>query len=125
MKNTIDRYSLPVRTAWICLAVMLVIFCGPVKRLLEQRFEPTVTNSSSLSFDKKLRTWYREKKEIAPLIQSTSQHTTDIDMLLFAAAALLVLSLLFSNNKVQKVYALVPSRGSNIPLYLYLKMLRV
>jgi len=125
MKNTVARYSLTARTAWLCLAVMLVIFCGPVKKLIEQRFSPAIANSSSISFDKKLHTWYREKKEITPLVHVIAQHTTDVEFLFFVTASFIVLSLFIRNNKLQKTYAPLLLTGQGVPLYLYLRKLQV
>jgi len=124
MREKYAAYSLVCRSAWLAMAVFLIIFCGPVKKLIELRYDNTGA-ASSLSVDNKLRTGYREKKDIAVLAQSVSYPSPGAGFTLFAASSFVFLPTGLTNPVYFKAHCSHSSVVPGMPLYLRLKKLQV
>lgn len=111
------------RSVWIMLAVFVVVFCGPVKRLIEIRFEGDY--AAAKSPDKKLRTCYRDKRDSAPTVNIVSYKSPDSGHDVSIVPALYIVSfpspgLLASPTLVSKLVT-----RENVPLYLHFRNLRI
>jgi len=75
MKVRISVASVIIRSAWIIMAIILLVFCGPIRRFIELKISTGNIAYSSQNIDKKPRMGSRvcrEKKDIAELSQCLS-----------------------------------------------------
>jgi len=106
------------------MALILVIFCGPVKKLIELRQE-SYGLTTSQSLDNKLRTGYRQKKDIVQLVPSASHPSPDTGLTLFTIASFVLLLSLSARHIYSKVHFRVASILQTLSLYLRLRRLQV
>jgi len=126
MKGYFVSSSVFVRSAWLALAVVLVVCCGPVKRLVELRNNKGITTSAQLSLENnKLRTFYREKHEITAPVRDVIQQSPATGMALYFASALILAVLLLEQVPDLKTQYTPAIFLSGIPLYLRVRKLQV
>lgn len=85
MKLRQATYPRLVRLLWLTMAMLLVVFFGPIKKVIELR---SGIENSPQQIDKKLHTCYREKKEIPTLVHVESRLAPDPATILFHSAVL-------------------------------------
>jgi len=106
------------------MAVAVVVLCGPVKKLIELRTDPS--SSSSQLTDKKLKTWYREKRDIvSPVHVYTAHDATGDGPALLTASTLLYLLFPQRQNCIANVQYTSPGIVPELPLYLHINKLQV
>ncbi len=121
MRGNFKAYSMFSRSAWFFMAVLLLVLCGPVKRLIElQHLKHSTT--AYVPEESKLKTGYREKREIVPLVQSVIHVSPDTDPTTFflAPALLLTFALLFmyGRHRAGDNLHLQPAVVTSVPLFL-------
>jgi hypothetical protein len=113
------------RSVWLAIAVFCIVFCGPVKKIIELRYDKTGA-SSSQSLENKLRTYYREKKDIAQLVPGESHQSPHSGLPLFAIAGPVISFPLFTGHCNNAVESHTPaSVMPGLPLYLRFRKLQV
>ena len=125
MKSKLATYTVLVRSAWFALAILVVICCGPVKKLIESHFgSKSITNSSQTS-DNKLRTCYREKHEVASFTHNVVNQSPGVGLTLYYVSAFR-LSLLLLEESIYSKSQYHPAKTiTGIPLYLRIRKLQV
>lgn len=88
MKDKSIVHSTYIRVLWLAMAICLTVLCGPVKKLIEQKIQHAEITTSSTSSVKKLRTWYRERKEIKSFSISQTQDNNELGFFLVSSALL-------------------------------------
>src|ERR1700710_1988921 len=100
MRGKFPAYSGFVRSAWFAMAVLLVVCCGPVRKLFELHYgSKGIVTSSQNSDNSKLRTYYREKQEVATNAHRIVQEAPGVGLTLFLISSF-VFSLLFSQSGI-------------------------
>jgi len=88
MKDKRIVHAAYIRVLWLAFAICLTVVCGPVKKLIEQKIQHTEITTSRASSVKKLRTWYRERRDIKAFTVSQSQDNTALDFFIISSALL-------------------------------------
>ncbi|HTA84263.1 MAG TPA: hypothetical protein VK783_15065 [Bacteroidia bacterium] len=78
-------YKFP-RVGWIIMAAMLVVFCGPIKRILEQRVYNSDVSGAQEPTCKTSTKRIRETKYTSQLIKCVSQPSPNNGFTLFTPA---------------------------------------
>ncbi len=123
MRNYLSR-SVFTRSAWFAIAVFLVVFCGPVKRMIELRQNGGIA-SSSQTIDNRLRTGYREKLDIAQVVQFVSHPSPDTGLTFLLVASFLIALSLIKKGVYFKPQYDPAAIAQALPLYLRIRKLQV
>ena len=108
------------------LAVFTVILCGPVKKLIEIRLDNTGITSLAQTMERKVKTGYREKRDIAPQVHYAVHQVPDAGFPLFLISVFAaILFLAERKNGVFQVPASHTPQVATTPLYLYIRKLQV
>jgi len=125
MGNKGVKFSVFIRSAWFVMAVFLVIFCGPVKKLVELRLYNGDNSFFIQSIENKLRTGYREKRDIVQLVQCVTHPNPDTGLSLFLTS-MVFLSFLFLKKSINFKQRYSPAIiVPGISLYLRFRKLQV
>ena len=125
MKTSLKKNSVVVRSAWFTVAFFLLVFCGPVKRLIEYKVSKTTPTAFLHGIDKQLHTSYREKRDIQPLISTATHQSPDTGLTFFTAAAFVLLVLHPRTGLSQKLKYKLQLLLQYSSLYLLFRRLQV
>lgn len=112
-----------MRCAWLTLAICLVIFTGPFKRLIELKLDHTVP--TAITVDKKLKTWYREKRDNIPQIHFASQPSPETGFTFLLVTALVSFLSVLSARETLKPHPVLQPAANKLPLYLHIRRMRI
>lgn len=126
MKSKFATYSVLGRSAWFALAILLVVCCGPVKKLIELNYSNKALTALPPSSDNnKLRTFYREKHEVASYTHHAVKQSPATGLAIYLAAAFLLAAFLSQGNISPDLQPIPVNDLSGVPLYLRIRKLQV
>jgi hypothetical protein len=123
MQTIAAKYLSLIKGAWLVFALFVMVCCGPVKKMIELQLDNAST--TTLSIDKKLHTWYREKKDVALLAYHVAGHQPETGLTVFLIASLFSLLLFLKIRKGFKQQYIPLSVTAAMPLYLHIRKLQV
>ena len=107
------------------MAVALVVFCGPLKRLIEERITGVHADYTAQSIDKKLKNGYRDKPHVLSFVTGAMHHSPGTDTLPVAGLVALVFFFLLRESRAVIAFRrLIPLRPAHA-LYLYFRRLQI
>jgi hypothetical protein len=118
MIATPAKHPLYIRAIWLYIAVSLLVFCAPVKRLVEYRLDGIPPATTVPVVDKKLHTGYRQKHDKPSLIQKVTHHLPVVDNMLPGSCALSGISFLAAHAFFPGLSTGKEAGNSSLPLYL-------
>ena len=125
MNNKRAIYTVFSSLSWLIMMVCVLVFWGPVKKIIELRNERTSAHATALTLDKKLSTWHREKRDIPALVQAVTQQSPDAGNIPVVFAGLFSFFLFSTKRAVSEWQHPAVAVSPALPLYLSTGRLQV
>jgi hypothetical protein len=124
MRHRYSSLSIFTKVLWMALTLCVLVFCGPVKRLIDLRLgnEAPITLHSE---EKKLKTFYREKRDVPSFVSILHQDLPDSGLLPFLVPLIISFLLFFRSAILRRVLPLMAFHHPAMPLYLQIRKLQV